>query len=311
MNTIRLSAFAKLNLTLDVLGKDALGYHSIDSLVTTVDLFDRIVVRRRRDKKISLTMHGLGSEGIPPEKNNAYLAAEHFSERFKTAGAEITVYKNIPIGAGLGGSSADAAGVLRALSKLYGIEDFSALKELADKLGSDTGYLLTGGARRLRGRGERVEKVGPFPPMHFLLLCPRANVSTKLCYQASDEFPPAEPQTERALSYLLKGNLKEAAGFFSNGLYPAAKKLCPAVERAKEELESFSPLATCMTGSGSGVFALFESEELCAWAKSRYRGKSRAYILKTAESRTRKRIKNPFVLGEEEGKEENAEYEEQ
>ncbi|MDE7159092.1 MAG: 4-(cytidine 5'-diphospho)-2-C-methyl-D-erythritol kinase, partial [Clostridiales bacterium] len=104
MNTVRLNAYAKLNLTLDITGTEG-GYHMLDSLVTTIDLFDRIVVKKRKDKLINVIMHGMGSESIEPEHNNACLAGEAFVERFQTLGADITVYKNIPVGAGLGGSS--------------------------------------------------------------------------------------------------------------------------------------------------------------------------------------------------------------
>ncbi len=295
MNTVRTDVPAKINLTLDLTGREN-GYHLLDSLVTTVDLFDRIVARKRKDGLISVSMHGMGSERIPPEENNAQRAGEAFAERFGVPGADIAVYKNIPVGAGLGGSSADAAGVLLALARLYGIEDAKALKELADGLGSDTGYLLTGGFARLRGRGERVEPLGAPPKLHFLLLTPPEGVSTAECYRLSDGYAPPPPRTERALECLRSGNFEWAAKLFSNGLFEAAKTLVPDVGRAAAELKEFSPWAVNMTGSGSGVYAVFETEELCRWAKSRYRGKFRAYVLGTAQAE-RHRI-NPFALGE-------------
>ena len=131
MNTAKVKAYAKVNLTLDITG-EADGFHTLDSLVVTVDLFDQISAKKRKDGKIRVFMHGLGSETIPPEENNAQRAGEAFTARFKTAGADIAIYKNITVGAGMGGSSADAAGVLNALARLYGIADERALKELAD-----------------------------------------------------------------------------------------------------------------------------------------------------------------------------------
>lgn len=300
MNTVKVFTNAKLNFTLDIVGRTE-NYHLIDSLVSTIDLCDRIMVRKRKDRQIKLIMHGMGSEGIPPEENNAQRAGERFIERFQTMGADITIYKNIPIGAGLGGSSADAAGVLRALSKLYEIREERALKELADELGSDTGYLLTGGFARLRGRGDMVEPLGTPPDLNFLLLCPQTGVSTAACYRESDGYPSLPPHTERALSCFLSQNTQWAIKLFYNGLYPAAKKLNPRVGEAAAELASFSPLAVNMTGSGSGVYAVFETRELCEWAKSRYRGKSRAYVLRTAEDRKAKSIISPFALDPGEG----------
>lgn len=299
MNTVRLNAYAKLNLTLDVTGKEG-EYHTLDSLVCSVNLFDRIVVKKRKDALVNVTMRGMGSEEIPPEKNNAVKAAEAFVSRFRTQGADITVYKNIPIGAGLGGSSADAAGALLGLSKLYKTEDFSALKEIADRIGSDAGYMLTGGLARLTGRGTQAEFLGAFPRLHFLLLCPKEGVSAGQCYGAYDKVAQTNaPCTQAAVAALKQNDLHAFGGLLKNDLYGAAASLCEGVKRALEEAKSFSPLGAAMTGSGSAVFALFETEELCAWAKSRYRGKFRAYVVKTV-TQPKKGARSPFALSEEE-----------
>lgn len=301
MNTAKVNAYAKINLTLDVTGRDG-GYHTLDSLVTTVSLCDRLVARKRRDGLISVTMRGMGSEGIPPEENNAQRAGEAFVSRFETKGADITVYKNIPIGAGLGGSSADAAGVLNALALLYGIRDREALKAVADGLGSDTGYLLTGGFARIRGRGELVEPLGVCPELHFLLICPKSGVSSAECYKKYDTYPQNSGGgcTERALTLMRSGGLEEAARHFRNDLAEAAKALNPDVARALAEAESFSPLGAGITGSGSAAFALFETAELCEWAKSRYRGSFRTMCVSAVDQQQRKSIRNPFALSEEE-----------
>lgn len=280
MNLVKIQAHAKLNLTLDVLGKKG-AFHEIDSLVVTIDLSDKIVLKKRRDKQIRLSMYGMGSEQILPEENNAMRAAEAFVKRFETSGAEISVYKNIPIGAGLGGSSADAAGVLNGLSKLYEINEESALKALADELGSDTGYLLKGGFARLKGRGEEVQDLGVSPSLFALLLIPEGRISTAECYQKSDLISRAALRTEEAKRMIDCGNLDWAKRLFSNGLFEAAKTILPDVALAVRELSEFSPQAVVMTGSGSGVYALFETEELCRWALSRYRGKFRALCVKT------------------------------
>ena len=177
MNTVKIKAYAKINLTLDVTGVSE-GYHLLDSFVASISLYDLLVVRKRKDKLVSVTMHGMDSEGIPPESNNAFRAGEAFVRRFSTTGADITVYKNIPMGAGLGGSSADAAGVLSALAALYGADE-EALGELADALGSDTRYMLRGGYARMRGRGNLISPVsGEGKKLYFLLICPQTSVSS-------------------------------------------------------------------------------------------------------------------------------------
>ena len=152
-------AYAKINLTLNITGRND-GFHDIESLVTTVDIYDTITVSARRDDKITLEMRMAGkrfAEDIPVERNNAYKAAKLFAETFKTGGADVKIVKRIPLAGGLGGSSADAAGVLNAMKILYGVSE--DVKPLADMLGSDTGYMTSGGFALISGRGERVEKI--------------------------------------------------------------------------------------------------------------------------------------------------------
>ena len=305
---VRLKSYAKVNLTLEVTGV-ADGYHQLDSLVANVDLYDLLVLKKRKTPFSQVVMHGLGSESIPPENNNALKAAETFSRRFGVNGAEITIYKNIPIGAGLGGSSADIVGVINGMARLYKIDDRVALKELADSLGSDTGYMLNGGLARLRGRGDEVAPLSIAPTLHFLLLCPSSSVSSKACYQTYDSLPKTlewkENAAEGCIRALQRNDLNEVGRYLTNDLFRASIRLNADVEKAYEEALSFSPLGVTMTGSGSAVLALFESKELCEWAKSRYRGKSRALVVKTVmpdytATKNKPLWKNPFVLTAEE-----------
>lgn len=273
-------AYAKLNLTLGITGAEH-GYHMLDSLVCTVDMFDLIKLRKRKDRLVSIEMHGRGTELLPFEENNAVKAAQSYIDRFGTNGADITVYKNIPLGAGLGGSSADISGVIRGMASLYGLGGEKELKALADELGSDTGYMLAGGFARLTGRGERVEALDIKSKLHFLLLVPKGGVSTADCYRLYDEGACVKFTSDEALKALYSGDIAGFGAQMRNALYTPAVKLNPDVEKAFKELESFSPLGVCMTGSGSGVFALFENAEYCAWAKSRYRGKFECIQLKS------------------------------
>ena len=301
MNTVKVKSYAKVNLTLDVVGT-AGGYHLIDSLVASINLYDLVCVKKRKDNLISVSMHGMDSEGIPPEQNNAFRAGETFVRRFSTKGADITVYKNIPIGAGLGGSSADAAGVLSGLARLYGADDERALCEIADSLGSDTRCMLNGGYCRMQGRGEKLTPLPePERPLNLFLICPRTPGSAGACYKAFDEGEKIAPSTENCLGAFLKGDAEGLGRGLSNALYPAAARLNEDVETALEEARSFSPLGACMTGSGSGVFALFETAELCDWARSRYRGKFRTYTVKTVVPKEKKKsFRSPFALTDEE-----------
>ncbi len=308
MNTVKIKSYAKVNLTLEITGVEN-GFHLLDSLVASIDLFDLIVLKKRKDKLSFITMRGMGSEEIPPEKNNALKAAEAFSEAFGCHGAEITVYKNIPIGAGLGGSSADVVGVLNGMAQLYGVTDRAALKKLADGLGSDTGYMLTGGYARMQGRGEKVTPLALSETLHLLLICPTSGVSAGACYQKYDELPHTlqwkESATQGCIDALLKKGVNAVGRYLTNDLYVPALHLNSDVETAYGEAVAFSPLGATMSGSGSAVLALFETKELCQWAQSRYRGKFRTYVVQTVApdyTKTKKTFgwRNPFVLSTEE-----------
>lgn len=294
MFATKVKSYAKVNLSLNINGT-AGGYHLIDSVVVPIDVCDTVRAKPRRDSLINVYMRGMGSESIPPEKNNAVKAGEAFAAAFGTRGADIEIYKDIPIGAGLGGSSADAAGVLNALAKMYKVTDRAALKAIADSLGSDTGYMLGGGFARISGRGERVEPLAGMP-LHMLLILPPTSVSAGECYREYDAAPDA-PRTDsaRLAEALAAGDFAGVAQNVYNALAAPASRLNADVAEALAQAAAFSPSAYGVSGSGSAVFALFESEELCRWAKSRYRGKFRTRVV-SAKPAAKMSLRNPFAL---------------
>lgn len=287
MNYARVKSYAKINLTLDITGVEN-GFHMIDSVVASIDIYDLITAKKRRDGQVFVTMHGCGSENIPPENNNAVKAAEAFVKEFSTGGADITVWKNIPMGAGLGGSSADVAGVLNAMAKLYGVSDFAALKGLADGLGSDCGYMLTGGWARISGRGEVVKRLNCGMKLDIGLLVPRGGVSTAQCYRLSDSLPAGARTSCAAENALVADDKPSLCKSLSNGLTAAAVRLNGDVGECIKELKEFDPLGVNMTGSGSGVYAVFENDQFLRYAQSRYRGKYEFIPTKTVTVREEK-----------------------
>lgn len=279
MKTVSVNAYAKVNFTLDILGREG-GYHLLDSLVSTVSLFDSVTATARTDGKTTVSFTGVGAEGIPP-RNNALRAAEAFSDAFSMAGADITIDRKIPVGAGLGSSSADAAGVLRALAALHGISDTVRLKAIADGLGSDTGYLLTGGWARMTGRGEQIAPIADMPALFLLLLIPSAGVSTPQCFAAFDRRAETfSPLTEKAIG-CLRGEGAKGAHAFGNALTRAAEELNPEVAVLLSEAAKLSEYGFGMTGSGSACYAVFASQEECLSARKRYQGTATALCVST------------------------------
>ena len=161
----------------------------------------------------------------------------------------------------------------------------------------------------MQGRGEKVTPLPLKNKLHLLLLCPSSEVSAGACYKKYDELPKIlqwkESPTQGCIDALTVKNINEGGRYLMNDLYVPALHLNPDVETAYNEAKAFSPLGVVMSGSGSCVFALFETKELCQWALSRYKGKFRAYVAETVipdYTKTKKTfgLKNPFVLSDEE-----------
>ena len=262
MERVTVNAHAKLNLTLEVTGREG-AFHTLDSLAVSLDLCDAVSAVRRPYEGFSVVMRGMGCEHLPPQENNAVRAAEMFFAAFpQAAGADIAVEKHIPVGGGLGGSSADAAGVLLALSRLFGVKK-GELLPLARALGSDTAMQLFSGAFRMQGRGEKLTPVPGMPKLYFVLLCPEGGVSSAACFSAFDALggSASSGMTARAVARFSAGEVEAAAKECKNDLLPAACSLDPAVGEALNAARSLSPLMAGMTGSGSTVFALFKERE--------------------------------------------------
>ncbi len=260
----KVKTYAKINLSLNVLGKTG-GFHDLDTVVVSVDLSDEVTVRPRKDDKLCFTLKGIGEYSIFEEDNNAYKAAKLFKEKFGVSGADITVYKNIPLGGGLGGSSADIAGVLRAMALAFGVDD--DLKPLADKLGSDSGYQLYGGLARLKGRGTEVELLDDIEPFWIVLAFPESGVNTADCFKVFDgEKNVALANNEELIIDLYGAKLQNLGKNCLNGLTIAAEKLNGEIKGVLEKVRGLCPLACSMSGSGSTVFAIFDTKELCLWA---------------------------------------------
>jgi 4-diphosphocytidyl-2-C-methyl-D-erythritol kinase len=254
---VEVLAYAKLNLILRVVGRRADGYHELQSLVTAVDLADRITLTRTAE---GVTLRAPPELG-PPERNLALRAARALLPAGEP-GVRIELEKGIPAGAGLGGGSADAAAVLAGVNELLSLgRTWEELAAIGITLGADVPFFLGPSPAWLEGIGERVTPVAIPIPTAFLILVPPVRSPTPDVYRAFDELDlPLSPRTEPV-----------PGPGFPNDLWPAAVHLFPELRRWRDLLAQVAPGGVGMTGSGSALFAPFPSRSAAAAGRRRIR----------------------------------------
>lgn len=276
MVTLYEGAFAKVNLTLDVLGKRPDGYHNLKSVMQTISIRDDIEINLDTGKPWSLLCD---KEGIPAdERNLAWKAAKVFFETVNKDpnGLEIRITKRIPSEAGLGGGSADAAAVLRALNKHYGNPlSIMALAELGAMVGSDVPFCTLCGTAIVEGRGEQLRKLPDLPDCCFVVCKPNFSSSTPELYRKLDETEIAKRPDHQAMeSALLAGDLGKIAENIHNVFDPVVTEDHLEVNYIKSIFNSYGAVAYQMTGSGSAVFAIVPDFEfaavICSMLKDTY-----------------------------------------
>jgi 4-diphosphocytidyl-2-C-methyl-D-erythritol kinase len=263
MSSLTISAHAKLNLFLRVLAREEDGFHGIETLFALIDLADTVVVEQRPGKGVTLTADG--ADCGPPEQNLATRAAQMVLDATGHPFAvHIAITKRIPVRAGLGGGSADAAAALLAVNQLAGNAiPRHELLQFASRLGSDIPFLLSGAPLALGwGHGERLLRLPPLPAAHGLLLVPPIGVSTAEAYRQVDG---ARQGIGRRGSVALDldalsswGSVARLGGNdFEFALFGRHQEL----KRGFEALAGTHPLLCRMTGSGSALFAVYRGEK--------------------------------------------------
>ena len=266
MITLHEGAFAKVNLTLDVLDKRDDGYHDLKSVMQTISIRDDIQIDLDTGKPWSLTC---SKEGIPvDERNLAWKAAKVFFDATgkNPNGLAIHITKRIPTQAGLGGGSADAAAVLRALNRHYE-EPLSvfALAELGSSVGSDVPFCTICGTALVEGRGERVRKLPDLPDCCFVVCKPSFSASTPELYKKLDETVIAKRPNHQAMeSALYAADLGKIAENIWNVFDPVVTKEHLELNYIKSIFNSYGSIAQQMTGSGSAVFGIVPNFEFAA-----------------------------------------------
>ena len=282
--TLREGAFAKINLTLDVLGKRPDGYHDIQSVMQTISIRDDVEVEVGTAKPWTLSCD---KEDVPQDSSNlAWKAAEMFCRAAKRdpEGVAIRITKRSPTPAGLGGGSADAAAVLRALNRHYDYPfSIYALAELGAEVGSDVPFCTLGGTVLCQGRGERLRKLPDLPETLFVVCKPDFPVSTPELYRRLDETAIARRPDHTAMeAAIVQGDVGAIAGQLCNVFEPVVTEKHLELNYIKSLMNSYGALGFAMSGSGPSVYAIAPSFEyaavICTMLKDNY---PQVFIAKT------------------------------
>lgn len=264
---IRLKAFAKLNLSLDVIGRRSDGYHELDTIMQSIDFFDIVSIEKADTLRVCFD-----ADGIDSRCNTARAAADAFFAHTKIAGgADISVHKRIPVMSGLGGASADAAAVLIGLNRLCdaGLDE-ETLRALGRRVGADVPFALLGGTARAQGVGEILTPLYPKKIFHYVIVKPHAGVSTA---EAFARYRASEHVSVDTVEYaLLKGDPELFFKYAGNALGLSALTVAPDILSAMGALRKAGAVKALMTGSGSAVFAPFDTEEAAQEAAQLVRG---------------------------------------
>lgn len=264
MRSVSVLAPAKLNFALDIKGILENGYHEMDMIMQAVNLYDTVVLRKSNNLRVFLP-----NSLVPANKfNTAYKAAiEFFYYTGLLAGVDITIFKQIPVRAGMAGGSADAAAVLVGLNELYnaGLTQ-TELCEIGAKIGADVPFSIIGGTARVKGIGEKLQPLRQCMPCHICVCMPPKGISTKEAFARFDRYgAKTHPDCALAQEALIEGDFNKLCRSMYNVLQECSESeynniLC-------QKLKDFGAKAAFMTGSGAAVFGVFLSKKQAAIAK--------------------------------------------
>lgn len=260
-------AYAKINIGLDVLRRRADGYHEVKMIMQTVDIYDELVLERRKQPGIELRMD---NSELPSGGDNLICRAADllFREKEITGGVNISLTKRIPIAAGMAGGSADAAAALRGVNELFDLGySLTELQALGVGLGADIPYCLAGGTMLSEGIGEILTPLPAPPAAHLVIAKPDINVSTAFVYGNLHADRLAwHPDIDGMIAALQKGDLDGIIGRLGNVLETVTVKAHPVIEQIRELLRKQGAENALMSGSGPTVFGIFKEKETAARA---------------------------------------------
>ncbi len=273
---LKIKAPAKINLTLDVIGRRTDGYHDLKMVVQTIDVYDEIMIEKKGTPEIILTTDSEFLNKLPMEENLVYQAAKLMQKKFCiTYGFSIHISKKIPAAAGLAGGSADCAATLIAVNKLCSLNLTTAeLCEIGVTLGADVPFCLTMGTALVEGIGELITPLPELAPLWVLLIKPAVSVSTAAVYQQIDNrISIPHPDTKIVIDAISRHDTVLMAQNLSNSLEAVTAAEYPIIKEIKEFFLQNGSIGAVMSGSGSTAYGLFQDETLASLAEKTAREK--------------------------------------
>lgn len=259
MNIIRLKAYAKINLGLDVVRKRADGYHEVRMIMQTIGLYDKVTLSRMNNSGVCLRTN---LHYLPTDENNlVYKAISMIQKEYNIShGVLVHLEKKIPVAAGMAGGSSDAAAALYGMNKLFQLRiPQNELMDLGLRLGADVPYCLLRGTALSEGIGEELTTLPPFPGCYVLIVKPGINVSTKYVYEnlRLDE-SIIHPDIDGIITCVKRKDLYGACEKFGNVLESVTVKDYPIIEEIKAAMKTTGCITSLMSGSGPTVFGLYD-----------------------------------------------------
>ena len=263
MKGIKETAYAKLNISLDVTGKREDGFHDMVMIMQSVSLCDELSILPTEGGRVEASSN---LRFVPrDERNLAVRAAQRFLEAAGVSGQgfRIDLKKGIPVGAGMAGGSSDAAAVLRGLNRMYGRPfDRAGLEELSARIGSDVAFCVSGGTMLAQGRGEQLSPLPSMPDCVFTICKPDFSISTPELFRKLDSAPlKRHPDTPGLLRALEEGDLAALCRRMYNVFEDVDDRRMRTVAEIRSAMLDHGALGAMMTGTGSAVFGVFRSEE--------------------------------------------------
>lgn len=261
MDEISLKSRAKINITLDVVGKREDGYHDLSMIMQTVNLYDMIYIRKMRAQGIRLTTN---LKWLPSdERNIVYQAVKLFKETYNIdTGISVKLNKKIPIAAGLAGGSSNAAATLIGMNYLFQTDlSNEELMKLGVKLGADVPYCILGGTALAEGIGELLTPLAPIPECYVLIAKPKINISTVSVFKEVDLAKiDRHPDNDKVIQAIEDGDLDTISKNMYNVLEKITSKNYPIVGTIKKTMLEYGAKGAIMSGSGPTVFGIYESK---------------------------------------------------